>query len=179
MSNKKRLRKASSGIRLDAPGFQASLIDASELSIVKEIDYIIRCAQEGDARIVSVRGLLLFCVAEGDAWMLDVEDDLALCLAEGCERQEFNVRENETQFFIEWTSNFEIRDGLFIVIYPDGRVSMRPEYPAADIQERIRKMQPGKVPVQGVADPVWDIGPAVEATNRLRRALEESQKDRH
>ena len=146
MRTKKRFRKKGGRTPSEATGFRISMVDPSKLSIIKEIDSIIKHAQDGEGRIVAIADLVLFSVEDGDAWILDVEDGLALRLADSCEPLEFNVQQSGTQFSIAWTSTFAIEDGMFYAFYSEGIVSMHSDYPVSQIETMIWKMQQARQP---------------------------------
>ena len=117
---------------------QKQLLRQEQVNISKEADYIIRRAQESDARIVRLGALILFSTVSGDAWLLDVEDGLALCLARMGERQPFHIIETPTQFGIEWTANYRIEGEKFVVIEPSDQVRTIIGYPTREIFQVIR-----------------------------------------
>jgi len=117
---------------------QQRLLRREQVNVSKEADYIIRRAQEMEARIVRLGALILFSTVSGDAWLLDVEDGLALCLARMGERQPFHIIETPTQFGIEWTANFRIEGEKFVVIEPSGQVRTIIGYPTREIFQVIR-----------------------------------------
>jgi hypothetical protein len=44
------------------------------MSIRKELEHIVECAQAGDVRIVALGPLVFFSASAGDAWMLEPGD---------------------------------------------------------------------------------------------------------
>jgi hypothetical protein len=76
-------------------------LKGKEISLLKEINYIVNCAQAHETRIVSWKPLLFFSTDLGDAWALDPEDHLALCLARDGVRQPIKFLETEHNFGIQ------------------------------------------------------------------------------
>jgi hypothetical protein len=109
------------------------VLNRDQVSISREAEYIIQKAQERDARIVRLGGLVLFSTQSGDAWLLDAEDELALCLARLGERQPFRIIETPTNFGIEWTARYRIEGARFIVIEPTGQARTIIGYPTHEI----------------------------------------------
>ncbi len=112
---------------------QSQLVSAEQMSIAREIEYIIGRAQEGDARVVSLAKLILFSTHTGDAWILDAEDKTALCLAKSGERQDFKVAETSSNFRIEWTYGYQIEGDYFTVIDHSGQIRSITGYPVCEI----------------------------------------------
>jgi len=83
-------------------GARAQVLRKEQISIVKEAGYIVKLAQRGDARVVTIGGLVFFSTSEGDAWVLDPEDNLALCLAEDGEQLPRQIVETDERFVIRW-----------------------------------------------------------------------------
>ncbi|MCD6366664.1 MAG: hypothetical protein J7L46_03890 [Bacteroidales bacterium] len=94
---------------------QRRIVKRKKGDIASEANYIISCAKEYDARIVSFGPLLFFSTENGDAWMLDPEDSFAFCLAKECEPQAVNFDEIDENYKIEWTADYQIDDGVFHV----------------------------------------------------------------
>lgn len=116
------------------------LLSREQISIARETDYIIQCAESRDARMVTLGALILFSTETGDAWVLDAEDNLALCLARAGERQPFKVIETSNSFGIEWEANYRLDGDRFIVIEPEGRVRSILGYPIREIQQAMRRV---------------------------------------
>ena len=79
-------------------GARAQVLRKEQISIIKEAGYIVKLAQRGDARVVTIGGLVFFSTSGGDAWVLDPEDNLALCLAED---GELPFEQDEMQAFFK------------------------------------------------------------------------------
>jgi hypothetical protein len=101
--------------------------------MTSEADYIIGKAQERDARLVTLGGIVFFSTDSGDAWMLDPADGLALCLARDGVKQRYMILETESSFQIEWNAEYEIEDDRFTVATADGRVRTIIGYPTEEI----------------------------------------------
>ncbi len=119
---------------------QQRLLRREQINVSKEADYIIRRAQESDARVVRLGALILFSTVSGDAWLLDIEDGLALCLARMGERQPFHIIETPTQFGIEWAASYRIEGEKFIVSEPSGQVRTIIGYPTREISQVIERI---------------------------------------
>lgn len=117
---------------------QRQLVRREQVSISKEAEYIVRRAQENDARIVRLGALVLFSTNTGDAWLLDIEDGLALCLARMGEREPFHITETPNKFGIEWTANFRIEGEKFVVMETSGQIRTIIGYPTRKILQAIR-----------------------------------------
>lgn len=110
-----------------------------EIRVVDEAEYIIRKAQELDARVVTLGNLAFFSTSTGDAWILDPEDHLALCLARDGAKQAYTILETDSSFQIGWNAQYEIRGGAFIVATADGRVRTVLGYPTEEIARAIQQ----------------------------------------
>ena len=88
----------------------------NELNIFIEIEYILRCTQNKDSKIVKLNELLLFSTDTGDAWILDVDDKKAICLMKNFEKQNYNIFDNPKQFGIEWKYKYIIENDIFTVV---------------------------------------------------------------
>ena len=98
-----------------------------------EADYIIRKAQERDARVVMLGSIAFFSTDTGDAWMLDPEDGLALCLARDGATKDYMIMETDSSFQIGWNAQYEIQGDAFIVVTAEGRVRTIVGYPTEEI----------------------------------------------
>lgn len=122
------------------PGIDTRIVE--KISISDEIEYIMRRAENGEGRCVSLSKLVFFSTESGDAWMLDPEDSFALRLMKGGERQPFNVTETDNQFAIEWDKNYAIEGDLFHTVEKkSGRKLTIMGYPIREIQEAIERMR--------------------------------------
>ena len=110
-----------------------------ELNIKDEIKYIIRCAQNFETKIVSIKELILFCTETGDAWLLDSDENCALNLVKEGEEQEFTVFDTPSQFGIDWKYNYIIENEKFIFIDKTGIARTIIGYPTEGITEMINK----------------------------------------
>lgn len=113
------------------------IIQAHDLNVGKEAEYIIRRAQERDGRIISLGELVLFSTQTGDAWVLDGEDELALCLCRDGVRQPFNITDTPAKFCIEWQCNFKIVGDAFCLINEYAEIRTILGYPTNEIQNAL------------------------------------------
>jgi hypothetical protein len=90
------------------------VLSQEQIKLHKEIEYIIKRAEECDSRVVSIGPLILFSTQTSDAWVLDPQDELALCLLKDGARQHFSILETTTNFSIEWQAKYEIIDHSMI-----------------------------------------------------------------
>lgn len=118
---------------------ESAQILVKDFNLRKEMDYIVQAASRGDARIVSVGGLVFFSTGDGDAWLLDVEDNLALCLMRGFERCEVEVQDGAETFSIRWDSTFAIEEGCFLVASQSGKATAYPGYPISALERAIQR----------------------------------------
>jgi hypothetical protein len=130
---KKRKKSISSGNR-------QQILNREQISIRGEAEYIIKCAQNYDSRVVSLGPLVFFSTETGDAWILDPEDRLALCLSRDGEKQDFTINESPTNFSIEWKANYRIEEDKFIVYSQSGEVRTIIGYPTKAILNIINRM---------------------------------------
>ncbi|MBI4590771.1 MAG: hypothetical protein HY725_18250 [Candidatus Rokubacteria bacterium] len=114
------------------------LRSARDVNMQREADYITNCAAQGDARIVTLEGLVFFSTAEGHAWMLDAEDSLASCLMQDYQRRDTPIQaETEQGFSVAWEAEFTIEGGYFFTRSPNGKLTAWPAYPAEHIRKAI------------------------------------------
>ncbi len=114
------------------------IVFRDQIRVTGEAEYIIRKAQERDARVVSLGNIAFFSTDTGDAWMLDPEDGLALCLAREGVKQDYTILETDSSFQIGWNAQYEIRGDVFCVATTDGRVRTIMGYPTEEIARAIR-----------------------------------------
>lgn len=112
-------------------------IRENELSIAKEIDYIISKANDGKSVFVKISLLLFFSTENGDAWLLDLEDYLALRLNDNFERCDYMISETNTNYQIKWTGYFEISGSIFRFIRNDGKTLEFYQYPISEISKYV------------------------------------------
>jgi hypothetical protein len=113
------------------------VLSQEQINLHKEIEYIIKRAEECDSRVVSFGSLILFSTQTSDAWLLDPQDELALCLLKDGARQPFSILETPTNFSIEWQAKYEIIDHSMIFYWNDGRIKEIIGYPVKQIIESI------------------------------------------
>ena len=109
-----------------------------QIRITGEAEYIIRKAQERDARVVTLGNIAFFSTETGDAWMLDPEDGLALCLVHDGARQAYSILETDSSLQIGWNAQYEIQKDAFVVATADGRVRTITGYSTEEIARAIR-----------------------------------------
>jgi hypothetical protein len=109
------------------------VLSQEQIELNREIEYIIKRAEECDSRVVSLGPLIFFSTQTSDAWVLDPQDELALCLLKDGERQPFNIIESPTNFSIEWQAKYEIIDQRMIFYWNDGRIKEIIGYPVKEI----------------------------------------------
>ena len=127
--------------KLHQPQQTARLLSGKEVSIRREVDYIVRRAAERDGRVVSLGPVVLFSTQTGDAWLLDPEDRLALCLARDGEPQPVNIMDTEGTFAIEWDRTYSMVGDRFTTVEKQtGRVSTVLGYPTQAILAHIEQV---------------------------------------
>src|SRR5207249_7293080 len=94
---------------------RSSRVDLAQPNVMlREIDYILRRAEQFESRVVTLDQLVFFSTVTGDAWMLDPEDGLALRLAEAGERRPARIVETATRYGIEWTASYSLDGDAFV-----------------------------------------------------------------
>lgn len=117
------------------------IIARGEMSIRKEVEHIVECAQAGDVRIVTLRPLVFFSAASGDAWMLEPGDGLAIPLCRFGEPLPVNLLETSERFSVEWTHTYSIQDDCFRVLdQGSGRVTEIMGYPTRQIAQAMGQL---------------------------------------
>jgi len=120
---------------------QVTKLAVEELSLVKEVDYIIDRSRNQDSRVVALGSLILFSTITGDAWILDMKDDLALNLAVGGEKLSFEITETRESFNIGWTVKFQINENEFVVYEASGKIRTVFGYPTQEILNIMRQVK--------------------------------------
>jgi len=116
-------------------------ISRGEMSIRKEVEHIVECAQAGEGRIVALGPLVLFSAASGDAWMLEPDDGLAIPLCRFGEPLPVNLLETSERFSVEWTHTYSIQDDCFRVLdQGSGRMTQIMGYPTRQIAQAIGQL---------------------------------------
>jgi hypothetical protein len=139
-SRKKKLQERKDRLeRFRKSGVSARWVPGEGFRVQDEVDHIVRCAAERDARCVTLGLLLFFSTDTGDAWMLDASDDLALCLAREGARQPVRILESDTKFVIEWDRTYSIEGENFTTFDKQGRVSTVSGYPTSAILTAIER----------------------------------------
>ncbi|MFQ5923718.1 MAG: hypothetical protein ACE5M4_12830 [Anaerolineales bacterium] len=119
---------------------KARRVAGKKLSIMREVDYIVRRAQSCDSRVVTLGPLVFFSTDTGDAWMLDPEDSMALCLARDGSRMLVNIKETEERYAIEWSSIYRIDGDVMTFLDRSGRQKSILGYPTEEIGRAIRRL---------------------------------------
>ncbi len=105
------------------------VLTPNEMNLRKEIDYIVKLAQDQQAACRCVGPLTLFSTENGDAWILDGEDHLACPLAFGGDEQPVRIIDTETTFGLEWPRRYKIDGDLFTTVDKTGRIVTVSGYP--------------------------------------------------
>jgi hypothetical protein len=113
-------------------------LSREQINIKREVAYIVRCAAERDARVVTLGPLVFFSTQTGDAWLLDPSDHLALCLARDGDPRPVNITESEGTFAIDWEMTYQISGGRFIVADQSGQSRTILGYPMREIARAIQ-----------------------------------------
>lgn len=136
MAKRKKPRKKKKSL------FKRRVVAPGQMNINAEAKYIIKRAQNHDARIVNLGPLVFFSTETGDAWMLDPEDGFALCLARSGEEQTYNIDDTPDNFSIEWNADYRIEGEAFIVASrKSGQVKTILGYPTEQILYHIRMIR--------------------------------------
>jgi len=110
-----------------------------QINIEGEVEYIVRCAAERDARVITLGPLAFFSTETGDAWMLDPSDRSALCLARDGDPEPVNVIETAESFAVEWNMSYEISGDRFTITDRAGHSRTIIGYPVQEIARMIRQ----------------------------------------
>ncbi len=109
------------------------VLSREQISITREVNYIILQAQENSSRVVTLGSLVLFSTDTGDAWILDPGDGLALCLVRDGENQSFEITDTTASVAIGWNAHYRIAQNAFIVINQSGQIRTIFGYPTREI----------------------------------------------
>ena len=120
------------------------LLSREQINIKGEVEYIVRCAAEHDARVVTLGLLVFFSTETGDAWLLNPGDHLALCLARDGDAQPVNITESAGTFAIGWEMTYQISGDRFIVADQSGQSRTIIGYPIREIACAIERSHPFK-----------------------------------
>lgn len=126
---------------------KADLIDPSTLSFESEVDYIVKCAEQGQCTMVRLKSCILFSTEDGDAWLLDADDGSAACVCWHGARQPVKVVEDQTTFFIEYDTAIQIAGGVFRVDSLNPLIGKRAimGYPVESLVELIKSVRAAHV----------------------------------
>jgi hypothetical protein len=114
-------------------------LSRAEISIGREIDHIMGCADRDETHVVGLDELVFFSAPGGRAWILDAEDGLAYCVMDDHERRPSPLRgEDEATFAIAWESSFTLEGGCLWTFAEDGARTAHLGVPADEIQRCVR-----------------------------------------
>jgi hypothetical protein len=113
-------------------------LSREQINIRGEAEYIVRCAAEHDARVVTFGPIVFFSTETGDAWLLDPSDRLALCLACDGDVQPVTITESAGTFAIGWEMTYQISGDRFIVADQSGQSRTIIGYPMREIANAIQ-----------------------------------------
>jgi hypothetical protein len=122
------------------PTERVQSVTRAELSIGREVEYIIGLAQAREGRVVTLGQLVLFSTESGDAWMLDPGDGSALPLARDGDDLERQIEETEERFAIGWTHSYSLQGDAMLVLDHAGRGRSIWGYPVREIKGAIRRI---------------------------------------
>jgi hypothetical protein len=114
-------------------------LSRDQINIEGDVDYIVRCAAEHDARVITLGPLTFFSIETGDAWMLDPSDHSALCLARDGDPESVNITETAETFAVEWNMSYEISGDRFIITDKAGHSRSIIGYQVREIAQAIRQ----------------------------------------
>lgn len=97
------------------------LLRREEISIRGEVEYVVRRAARGEARVVGLGPLVFFSSETGDAWMLDPAEGRALPIARDGEPLPSRIVETEVSFCVEWTHEYRIEGDRFVTKESESR----------------------------------------------------------
>ncbi len=109
-----------------------------QINIEYEVEYIVRCAAEHAARVITLGPLVFFSTETGDVWMLDASNRSALCLARDGDPEPINIVETAESFAVEWNMSYEISSDRFIITDGVGHSQTIIGYPVQEIARAIR-----------------------------------------
>lgn len=91
------------------------VVPATQMSVRREIEHIVDCATQGEARTVALGGLVFFSTTTQDAWVLDAEDGLAAPICRGGDVLDSPLLEEaEDRFSIDWPLDFQLEGETFV-----------------------------------------------------------------
>jgi hypothetical protein len=127
--------------RRNKPKERVQVLTQDQVSIRREVKYIIGLAQAREGRIVTIGNLVLFSTESGDAWMLDPAEAAALSLACDGEKQRFVIEETKDRFAIGWTHTFSLERDSMLVMDRSGKGRLIYGYPVHEIKRAVRNSQ--------------------------------------
>lgn len=132
-------RKAAKECDRVAEAVRPPMMSYTDVSIQREVAYILKRAIRRDCVVVVIGELVLFATASGDAWLLDADDQTAVCLARDGDSQGVRIVETPTQFAIEWDGTYTFDGGVFRVRHRSGKLSAITGYPLDEVQQAIAR----------------------------------------
>lgn len=113
-----------------------------QISITREVDYIVDRAISREGRVVSLGSLVFFSTDTGDAWVLDPEDGLASPLARNGDRLPLRLVETRERFAVEWQATYSIVGKMMVFTDPQGHRRSVMGYPVKEILRSSQKLAP-------------------------------------
>ena len=123
--------------RRNKPKERVQVLTQDQVSIRREMKYIIGLAQARESRVVTIGRLVLFSTESGDAWMLDPADAAALPLARDGEKQRFLIKETEDRFVIGWSHTYSFECDSMLVMDGSGKGRLIYGYPVRGIKRAL------------------------------------------
>lgn len=130
---------------------------AFKISLISEIEAIVKVAVEKRQKIKELGVFILFATENGDAWLLEITDSDAVQLAKSGEALEIPIDENPETIEINWSHTFDLANKAFeLTAYSDKSKSVKEGYPVKEISasiKRIKKKFPSEVLERVHVDP--------------------------
>lgn len=136
------------------PKEQAGIVPTSpeaalKISLVNEIEAIVKVALDKKQKIRELGVFILLATKSGDAWLLEITDSDAVQLARNGEALEIPIDENPETIEINWSHTFDLSGKEFaLTAYSDQAKSVMGNYPVKEISasiKRIKKKFPSEV----------------------------------
>ena len=115
------------------------MLENHSLSLVKEIDSIVKEARKSKCYLLIFGYLLLFSTVTRDVWIIDLKNDLGLKLAEDGKKLIYEIEETETGLKVGWSVKFFIDSDEFIVCDSSGTIGVYYEYPTDEILQILKQ----------------------------------------
>ncbi len=115
---------------------------AFKLSLVSEIEAIVKVAADRKQKIRELGVFVLLATENGDAWLLEFTDSDAVQLARNGEALDVPIDENSETIEINWTHTFNLAAKEFeLTAYSDQAKSVMENYPVKEISAAIRRLR--------------------------------------